>query len=348
MVLDLPMHSDLRVAYVPNVPLSTGFGGLELQLLRSMDTMRDRGCTVVPLDPWARQLDVDVVHIFGGFYHQAELVLRLKAMGPAVVITPMFVRTRPRWTYPLDGAVNALPMVTTLHGIRTTMLRTADALCALSPAEAEDLSTVFGCSRDRINVIPNGVDDIFFAATPDAARIRLGTEPYILCVASIEPNKNQLAILEAAHSLSMRVVFVGYCKHSSRPSIQNYARDFRKAIAANPFATWIEGLDHHDPLLPSLYAGAAVHVLASHAEAVGIASLEAAAAGTPLVMSNLATLRSTFGNYVDYCTPTSPASIARAIMAARERHAGNDRPPFLRPWSAIGERLLDVYRSVVL
>lgn len=346
-MLDLPMASQLRIAYVPNVPLSTGFGGLELQLLRSMEAVQRQGCHVERMDIWARTLDVDVVHIMGGFYHQAELVTRLKAMGPAVVLTPMFVRTRPRWTYPLDGWINALPMVTTLHGVRTSMLRSADALCALSPAEAVDLATVFGCVNERIHMVPNGVDERFLVADAAMARHRLGTEPYILCVASIEPNKNQRAVIEAARLLNQRVVFVGACKHSSDPTLQHYMTTFRGLAASDSSITWIEGLQHDDPLLPSLYAGASAHVLASHAEAVGIASLEAAAAGTPLVMSDLATLRSTFGDHVEYCQPQSPRSIADAILRAQLRPRSPRGLPFLRSWSQIGEILVGVYRRTL-
>ncbi len=346
-MLDLPMASQLRIAYVPNVPLSTGFGGLELQLLRSMEAVQLQGCHVERLDIWARTLDVDVVHIMGGFYHQAELVTRLKSMGHAVVITPMFVRTRPRWTYPMDAWMNALPMVTTLHGMRTSMLQSADALCALSPAEAVDLAAVFGCSKGRIHVIPNGVDERFFHADAAMARQRLGAEPYLLCVASIEPNKNQRTVIEAARLLNQRVVFVGACKHSSDPALQHYMDTFRRLAASDSSITWIEGLQHDDPLLSSLYAGAAVHVLASHAEAVGIASLEAAAAGTPLVMSDLATLRSTFGDHVEYCQPRLASSIAEAILRAQQRSRTASGLPFLRSWSQIGEVLVDVYRRAL-
>ncbi len=68
--------------------------------------------------------------------------------------------------------------------------------------------------------------------------------------------------------------------------------------------------------LASAYAAAKVHVLPSWLETPGLSSLEAAAAGCTLVVSDRGLTREYFGDEAWYCDPRSFASIREAVLAA--------------------------------
>jgi glycosyltransferase involved in cell wall biosynthesis len=129
-----------------------------------------------------------------------------------------------------------------------------------------------------------------------------------------------------------------------------YGKLVEQAVANHSHVTWIPGIDHDDPLLASAYAAAAVHVLPSTAEAQGIVSLEAAAAGARVVVSDLPSLRSLFGSDVLYANPQSTAAIRNAIktaLAMPQATYRTSRPDWLLTWTDVAQRTIEVYRRVL-
>ena len=86
------------------------------------------------------------------------------------------------------------------------------------------------------------------------------------------------------------------------------------------------------------------------AEAQSMASLEAAAAGANLVVSNLPNLRELFGDYAWYCNPWSVGSIRKAVLEAWETPRGCryvSPPPGLISWEEVARRLVEVYEDIL-
>ncbi len=340
----------LHVTIVPHIPLSLGFGGMELQQERTITALQGRGVRVTRFDPWARTLETDILHVFGSSHHQAEIVFRARAKGIRVVVTSMFVRTHSSRSYAMGKMADQLGL-RTLFSVRKKLLESATRIIAISSAERDDLIDVFDVAPSKIDVIPNGVDDTFFAATPDLFLNTHGKSDMLLCVASVEPNKNQLTLVDAAITNHLPLVMIGPPKDTVIDGVAEYVEAVRKRIASVDNILWLDGgLEHEDPLLASAFASARVHVLPSRAEAQGLVNLEAAATGASLVMSDLDTLRSTFGNDAWYADPSSPEKLATAIMDAWAAPRGSrytaypdQRPPWLQPWSEIAVQLESVY-----
>lgn len=333
----------LRVSLVPNVPRSLGFGGLEVQMDQIALALANRGHTVQRFDWWAPTLETDVVHVFGGFYHQAELIERLVGAGQRVVVTANMVRIHPAWQYRLARMLGAMVGRTTL-GIRGSLIRQAHAITVASTAEQLDVTQMFSVPNHRVHVIPNGVEQRFFDASPSTALQVVGTDPYVLCVASIEPNKNQLRLIDAMGPTGIRLVLVGDPKPAADAT---YHQAVLRAVEQYPNVSWIRGIERTSDVLPGLYAGARVHVLPSLAEAQGLASLEAAAAGCAVVMSDLPTLRAAFPSDVTMCVPTNVASIRDAVMHAWQNPHRARNAPWLISWDVVAKRLEKVYASLV-
>jgi glycosyltransferase involved in cell wall biosynthesis len=144
------------------------------------------------------------------------------------------------------------------------------------------------------SVVYGGVDERF-APGPKAER------PYVLCVASHTARKNLRALVPAAQALAREGIEI------------RVAGGHRPQFAAEADLDALKLLGHvPDEDLPALYAGAQAFVLPSVYEGFGLPVLEAMAAGTPVVTTNVTALPETAGGAAVLTDP-DPEAIREAL-----------------------------------
>jgi glycosyltransferase involved in cell wall biosynthesis len=188
------------------------------------------------------------------------------------------------------------------------MIEIADHVALLSYAELVGLRDL-GCEPASKSFVWNTVDPAPFAsADPELFRREHDLTDYVLCIGRIEFRKNQAMLLSAMRDSGLAVALVGRCT-SRRYQRQIDALSGRGVLL-------VDHLPAGGPLLASAIAGAAAFVLPSWVEGAPIAALEAAAAGTPLVLGARAGVTEYFGRLARYCEPNDPRSIRSAVEAA--------------------------------
>ena len=132
----------------------------------------------------------------------------------------------------------------------------------------------------------------------------------MLCVASHTARKNLRALVPAAQALA-------------RDGIElRVAGGHRPQFAAEQGLDALTLLGHvPDDELPALYAGASAFVLPSVYEGFGLPVLEAMAAGTPVVTTNVTALPETAGGAARLTDPDPEALRDALVDAARRRRA---------------------------
>lgn len=159
-----------------------------------------------------------------------------------------------------------------------------------------------------VRVSPYGLDHTptsAFATTEDVPRGR-----YLLYVGQARTHKG-LPYLRAgfAHSRAMqdgvRLVFVGKDFEPDSPVADSLADEFGTAVQVLGAVS-----DGH---LRALYAGAEALLHLSEHEGFGFTPLEALAAGTRVLASDIDVLRETLGPYATFVEPTDPDAVAAAI-----------------------------------
>jgi len=214
------------------------------------------------------------------------------------------------------------------------LIRHARILLPNSEHEYERLLSRYGVIQDYV-VVPNAIDeDQFRSAWPP----KLGSRDRLLCVGRIEQRKNQLNLIRAVKNSPYTLTVLGVAS----PNNEGY---YRKCLAeATPNIRFIGRLTEED--LFQLYGAARVHILASHFETTGLASLEAAVMGCNVVITGKGDTREYFGDLAYYCDPEDPSSIRAAIdQAYRSPYPEALRHRILEKftWEKAAERTEEAY-----
>jgi glycosyltransferase involved in cell wall biosynthesis len=183
------------------------------------------------------------------------------------------------------------------------MLDAADRIIAPSQDTADDLNALAHVSPEKIRVVPNGVESLFFGKPLGPP---IDTEPYVLFVGTPEPRKNLARLVSAmrilrerGHSESLVVIGGG---------------GWGDEIAAGPGIRKTGRIT--DEQLHAFYANATCLALPSLHEGFGLPALEAMAAGTPVVAARSGALPEVTGGAAILVDPLSDSAIADGIERA--------------------------------
>lgn len=231
--------------------------------------------------------------------------------------------------------------------------RRAAMVIADSEATASDLRRRLAIPRERLRVIPLGVDTLFRPSPPeDAERVRKRhglPGKFLLFVGTQEPRKNLPRLVEAftriAPEIPHSLVLAGRPGWKDSPLRRALARsEYRDRIITPGFVARDE--------LPALLTAADGFVWPSLYEGFGLPPLEAMACGTPVLTSNAASLPEVTGDAALTVDPENTADIAAAMkrlvtdMPLREalREKGLKRVGAFA-WQHTAELTAEVYRQ---
>lgn len=271
--------------------------------------------------PWQDPLaECHCLHLFGSLPEHQTLIQAARRQGVAVVLSTAAWYDAARGGSNLwfaSVAANCRRTATMLFpwapSWRRRLYRSVDVLIPNSHAEAQQLSRRFGVPHDRIHIAPKGADPRFADADPQPFIDLAGVRDFVLCAGRIEPRKNQVALLRAMQGTGVPVVVLG----DVAPGCEAYFEACRQAGGKD--VVFVPRLAHTDPLLASAYAASACLALCSWFETPGLAALEAAMSGTPLVLTEGGCAEEYFGSLAHYIRPTDPEGIRRAVLAAIEQ-----------------------------
>jgi D-inositol-3-phosphate glycosyltransferase len=166
----------------------------------------------------------------------------------------------------------------------------SDALIASCPVEVEQLVEIYGADRERVEVVPLGVDHAFFSPGDRAhARRALGLSgegPLLLFVGRIQPLKGADVALEAFELLvrstpSAQLAVVGGPSGPRGEAEVTMLHAMVEASGLDGRVRFVAPRPHE--LLSTYYRAADCCLVPSRSESFGLVALEAAACGTPVV-----------------------------------------------------------------
>jgi glycosyltransferase involved in cell wall biosynthesis len=239
------------------------------------------------------EADVYHAHHFG----PSAFALALGGVEPFV-----FTSHNPFLVSDLNGDESRLDRV-----LQQLVLRTADAVVALSRREAELLSDRFGVSRDRFVVIPNGLDLSLYGPGGQ----RRDDALTLLSVGQLTSYKGHIYLLEAMAQLVPR--FPGL-----RATIVSHVHDARNEVVSRVHELGLgDRVEFAGPFdtreLIERYRTCDVFVQPSLAECFPVTVLEAMACARPVVVTDVGGVAEEVGAAGTVVPPADPASLAAAL-----------------------------------
>jgi glycosyltransferase involved in cell wall biosynthesis len=322
----------MKVAFITRSTLYTVPGGDTVQVVQTARKLAEMGVdTEILLSNEVIAYDqYDLLHFFNIIRPADILYHSKKAKKPFVVSTILcsyaeydkhhrkgigvlftylpsdsieYLKTIARWVL---GKDHLSSLEYTWKGQRKSIieiLRRAAMILPNSESEYRRVQQTYPCKVNHI-VVPNGINPDQFQFDNAAKK----DEQLVLCVARIEGNKNQVNLIRALNNTRFRLLIIG----SHAPNQLGYYQQCRNIAAAN-----ISFLDRipEDELL-AYYRRAKVHILPSWFETTGLSSVEAAAMGCNIVITDKGDTREYFEDDALYCDPESPQSILDAVEKA--------------------------------
>ena len=225
---------------------------------------------------------------------------------------------------------------------RRFVLDTVDVLLPNSHAERDQLEERFELNQPLV-VVRNAVNPETFFDDHEARRLDVDSDPRsVLYVGRIEPRKNQRMLIRALRDSGLRLRIIGRAGDFNR----SYERRCRRAAGPN-----VEFLGWRRPLeLQRWYRSSGVHVCPGWYETPGLASLEAACCGCPIVVTSRGSTHEYFGDQAEYCDPGDARSILTAVQRALARPAPSSlgrRIGAEFTWEAAAGETLEAYDRAV-
>ncbi|MFP5370361.1 MAG: glycosyltransferase family 4 protein, partial [Actinomycetes bacterium] len=249
-----------------------------------------------------------------------------------------------------DRYLRERPWSAATYRQRLDVYRVADVVLAISERTRADGIQLLGLDPGRVRVIHGGVASFFRPPSgfDDPPPLPGPSRPYVLCVGGDDPRKNLEGLIRAwgcmgaDHQERFRLVIV--CK--LRPEARDALLQEAAAAGIRPDSIVITGYVG-DPALRSLYQHAALCVVPSRYEGLGLPVLEALACGCPTITSSTSSLPEVLQLASSTFDPDAPAAIAAAMARAlgdeqlREEileRAAERLPQFT--WTATAERVV--------
>lgn len=332
--------------------LSMIHGGPRVQVLQTKSELEKLDVEVSLLNPWEQfgKHSTDLVHLFSANLATYHLAATFTSFDIPFVTSSIFFTQRSTTAIRTTLLLNKI-----LKKIRAgiwTNYEYSRQICAWSMAvmpnttdEGRLVADGLGINRKKITVVPNGVDPRFEFGDPSIFKKKYGIDKFILNVGHIGPTrKNVLNLIRALKQIDHPAVIIG--KIASSP----YAQQCIDEAASAKNILIIPGIDNDSELLASAYAASDLFALPAQFETPGIAALEAALAGSKIVITPYGGTKDYFDTMATYVEPTSVESIKNGIESSLNSPvdpALRDRMKKEYLWSRVAEKTLSVYNSVL-
>lgn len=333
----------MKVLFSCPLPFFLAHGGSQTLVEALMRELAGLGVEVEPMRWWDERQTGDILHYIG---RPATLNIRLAHQkGFRVVMTDLLDQTASR----SDARLLVQRIFNRTAGrflarftgqLNWEAYRETDAMIFAVPHEWEVAKYLFNADPELGYVIPHGLEAESLGAL---AQPQL-EEDYLISIATITERKNSILLAEAAHAAKVPIVFLGKPYSEDDP----YFRRFQKLVDGNyvRYPGFVSAKEKFRYL-----RGARGFVLVSQYESGCIAVFEAAAAGLPLLLSDLpwATKSYSEAREISFARPTATADELGRVLAAfyqnAHRRRGTTFP--LLTWREVAQRHLAIYEELL-
>lgn len=251
----------------------------------------------------AQNLELDIYH---GLSHELPVGINKTGIKSVVTIHDLIYIRYSEFFRRLDRNIYDLKF--------RSACRAADRIHAISGQTKRDLMTFFSVPEQKIKVIYQSVNPVFYQPIEEVQKQRIRgkfqlPERFLLTVGTVEPRKNLLGLLNGMICSGIEVPLVVVGKPTRyKAACEDFIADNRGC----PDVFFLSGIQ--DTELASLYQLAEAMVYPSLFEGFGLPVAEAQASGCPVITSDTSSLPEVGGDAALYVNPEKPEEIGQAII----------------------------------
>lgn len=322
-ILSVDHDNDYHIYCRNEIPygLASGSPSASVRIIKSRNR---KICQQTQLPLWA---SYDRVELMFFPYHSASLICPSKSVATIHDLHPYVVPNHFRRIHDLNAAGKAMKSLANRlywKNILKSACRRVDRIIAVSHSTKRDIERIFKVSKERIDVVHEGVDSRYFNLETDGRNLadfrgeyKL-PQRYILCVGThayknIGGALRSFDIVRKAMENPPKLVIAGKKAYLS-PDIWEVMRELK--LAGDVIFTDF----FPDQDLKYLYQCAEVFLFPSFYEGFGLPVLEAFACGTPVVASTAGSLPEVAGDAALLASPHDPEAIAGSLIKVLSDH----------------------------
>lgn len=330
----------MRVLFDHPEPSCLTHGGFQIQIQQTRAGLIEAGVEVDFLQWWNPDQKADVIHYFGR--PMSSYIRLAHGKGMKVVIEELLSGTGSRSNASLAAQrfctkiYRKIMPGTFTHRMAWDSYQLADACLANTAWEAHLMNYLFDAPREKIHVLPNGVERVFLDSPPRQRG------KWLVCSGTITERKRILEVAEAAIAAQTPLWIIGRPYSETDP----YAQQFLALAKKHAQTIRYEGSIEDRRALADAYRTARGFVLLSTMETRSLSSEEAAACECPLLLSDLPWARSVFDSSAAYCPLADTATTAKHLRAFYDSAESAPKPPRPKSWLMVGEQLREIYHAV--
>lgn len=318
-------------------------GGIPMRIRKLLEYLVTRNIDARLNNKWEDKLkDFDILHVFKANIDSYNQIEYAKKLGTKVVLSSV-IPTNNRLKISIALKSNKLLHLQNPYSLLKRELLNADAVIAQTSVEREFIAKNYSISRDKIHIIPNGVEEkILDSFNPKE------NKSILLCVGRFDRNKNQMSLIKAINGLDYECHFVG------GPAIEDpcYFEECKRVAATNHnihFHGWLKNTSNE---CIDLYKKAKVVCLISKNEIFGNSLIEGAACGANLVSTAALPIREWgFSNNCEIVdNVTDIPAIRNAVETAILKPSTSELHRIVMhnfSWSSIVERHIMLYKELL-
>ena len=329
----------MKVTFVAPYALPMSIGGFQTQVYQIFQELKNLGVEV----SWHNFVDsnldgVDILQVMATDSSMISMMKRARNKGIKVVLTPQ-QGSRAKSNFYLKSCLfwSRIPQLFTNHKLTNETIHCADYLTPLCSFEANRMVEVYGFDKNKISVIPNGLDKVYF--NDELERVDLPLKDYLLIIGRIEENKNQLTLIEVANKLNMNLIIVGEPGNAGISYLEKC-----KSIANKNIYFW--GVEKDPKVIKYLYRNAKLTVIPSYSEMLPLVAFESLSQRTPVVCTNRCGIA---GDAIPglFFSDIDKLSLEKSVMKAIGIERGTITDKGIYTWADIAKMYKSVYEGLI-